>query len=196
MFFFQGRTDHGQVDQKGILGDVFLDGMKISPDSWKVSPVPLTVRENVSSKGTLIFLNQSSEWKSQKMYISRISPHNSWKILAELSKFCRPYKIGQILTSPWALLISKKYFLSPAICDPSMPSFYVGYFKIPSCPPLSSFLKVTGGWSKGVAAINGFGLGRYWPDMGPQVRAETKISNHVLVFVFTIVDAVRSSACV
>ena len=55
-----------------------------------------------------------------------------------------------------------------------MPSFYVGYFKIPSCPPLDSFLKVLGGWSKGVAVINGFGLDRYWPDMGPQVRLETK----------------------
>ena len=31
-----------------------------------------------------------------------------------------------------------------------------------------SFLRLDG-WSKGVAFVNGFNLGRYWPIMGPQV---------------------------
>ena len=32
-----------------------------------------------------------------------------------------------------------------------------------------TFLRLDG-WSKGVAFINGFNLGRYWPVMGPQVE--------------------------
>ena len=32
-----------------------------------------------------------------------------------------------------------------------------------------TFLRIDG-WTKGVAFINGFNLGRYWPVMGPQVR--------------------------
>ena len=31
-----------------------------------------------------------------------------------------------------------------------------------------TFLRVNG-WTKGVAFVNGFNLGRYWPSMGPQV---------------------------
>ena len=31
-----------------------------------------------------------------------------------------------------------------------------------------TFLRLDG-WTKGVAFINGFNLGRYWPVMGPQV---------------------------
>ena len=32
-----------------------------------------------------------------------------------------------------------------------------------------TFLQLSG-WTKGVAFVNGFNLGRYWPVMGPQVR--------------------------
>ena len=41
-----------------------------------------------------------------------------------------------------------------------------------------TFLRLDG-WSKGVAFINGFNLGRYWPVMGPQVlyTFEFKISS-------------------
>ena len=34
--------------------------------------------------------------------------------------------------------------------------------------PRDTFLRLDG-WSKGVAFVNGFNLGRYWPIMGPQV---------------------------
>ena len=35
-----------------------------------------------------------------------------------------------------------------------------------------TFLQLDG-WTKGVAFVNGFNLGRYWPVMGPQVRPKT-----------------------
>ena len=51
------------------------------------------------------------------------------------------------------------------------PSFWEGELDI-SCEHGESandtFLQLDG-WSKGVAFVNGFNLGRYWPVMGPQV---------------------------
>ncbi|GIY33860.1 beta-galactosidase [Caerostris darwini] len=51
----------------------------------------------------------------------------------------------------------------------SAPFFFSGEFTIPnSVNILDTFLKVDG-WHKGVAFLNQFNLGRYWPIMGPQV---------------------------
>ncbi|KAK7075800.1 Beta-galactosidase-1-like protein [Halocaridina rubra] len=49
-------------------------------------------------------------------------------------------------------------------------SFYKGTFEIPSISshPRDTFLKLKG-WSKGIAWVNDFCLGRYWPEVGPQV---------------------------
>ena len=47
--------------------------------------------------------------------------------------------------------------------------FWVGTFKTPCKDHIANdtFLS-TPGWGKGVAFINGFNLGRYWPSVGPQ----------------------------
>ncbi|GFY66717.1 beta-galactosidase [Trichonephila inaurata madagascariensis] len=51
----------------------------------------------------------------------------------------------------------------------SVPAFYSGEFTIPnSSQVLDTFLKLDG-WHKGVAFLNEFNLGRYWPIMGPQI---------------------------
>ncbi|KAK8753118.1 hypothetical protein OTU49_002622 [Cherax quadricarinatus] len=49
-------------------------------------------------------------------------------------------------------------------------TFYSGTFTVPSeeSHPLDSFLRLDG-WSKGVAWVNDLCLGRYWPEVGPQV---------------------------
>ncbi|GFS44564.1 beta-galactosidase [Nephila pilipes] len=50
-----------------------------------------------------------------------------------------------------------------------VPSFYSGEFTIPNSAPIyDTFLKLNG-WHKGVAFLNKFNLGRYWPIIGPQV---------------------------
>lgn len=51
-----------------------------------------------------------------------------------------------------------------------VPSFYSGTLPDLSVinPPQDTFLR-TSGWTKGQAYINGFNLGRYWPEKGPQV---------------------------
>ena len=51
-----------------------------------------------------------------------------------------------------------------------VPRFYAGNFILPNDPqlPLDTFLRLDG-WSKGLAFLNGFNLGRYWPIAGPQI---------------------------
>jgi hypothetical protein len=51
-----------------------------------------------------------------------------------------------------------------------IPTFFTGKFQIPNETgmPYDSFLRLDG-WGKGVAILNGFNLGRYWPLVGPQV---------------------------
>ena len=46
------------------------------------------------------------------------------------------------------------------------PVFLRGEFTIKDTP-MDTFLD-TSGWGKGVAYINGYNLGRYWPQVGPQ----------------------------
>lgn len=48
------------------------------------------------------------------------------------------------------------------------PSFYLGTFTVPNDTD-DLFLDVRNFGGKGTAFINGFNLGRYWPDMGPQI---------------------------
>jgi hypothetical protein len=56
------------------------------------------------------------------------------------------------------------------------PHFYAAEFQLPNDAklPLDSFLRLEG-WSKGVAFINGFNLGRYWNN-GPQLTLYTPYS--------------------
>ncbi|CAN7938802.1 unnamed protein product, partial [Ixodes hexagonus] len=46
--------------------------------------------------------------------------------------------------------------------------FYIADFPAPTHDVLDTFLQVDG-WKKGVAFLNRFNLGRYWPVMGPQM---------------------------
>ncbi|XP_077548737.1 beta-galactosidase-like [Haemaphysalis longicornis] len=53
--------------------------------------------------------------------------------------------------------------------DCSVPGAYFGNFVLPEGQAaLDTFLDPTG-WGKGVAYVNNFNLGRYWPSIGPQV---------------------------
>lgn len=51
-----------------------------------------------------------------------------------------------------------------------VPQFYAGEFILPNTAslPLDTFLRLDG-WRKGIAILNGFNLGRYWPVACPQV---------------------------
>ena len=70
---------------------------------------------------------------------------------------------------------------------PNSTVFYRGTFRFDT-PTFSSYLNVSG-WSKGVAFVNGYNIGRYWPVKGPQktlyvpaayLRATTEMNELIL----------------
>ncbi|KAH8035300.1 hypothetical protein HPB51_004541 [Rhipicephalus microplus] len=64
----------------------------------------------------------------------------------------------------------------------SAPGAFFGKFVLPEGQnTLDNFLDPTG-WGKGVAFVNNFNLGRYWPSIGPQVFA--RIITDLLVSAF------------
>ncbi|KAH8035568.1 hypothetical protein HPB51_006324 [Rhipicephalus microplus] len=59
---------------------------------------------------------------------------------------------------------------TPRNSQGNIPHFYYGWFTLPKGQkPLDTFLDPSN-YTKGVAFINGFNLGRYWPAVGPQIR--------------------------
>ncbi|CAG0887732.1 unnamed protein product [Darwinula stevensoni] len=68
-------------------------------------------------------------------------------------------------------------------------AFYYGTFPLPSTlkkEPQDSFLQFDG-WTRGIAWVNGFNLGRYWPVMGPQLtlyvpKSALRPLNEVILF--------------
>ena len=55
----------------------------------------------------------------------------------------------------------------------NIPTFYWAEFQLQNgSPTLDTFLNVNG-WGKGIAFLNNFNLGRYWPLTGPQLTLYT-----------------------
>lgn len=48
------------------------------------------------------------------------------------------------------------------------PTIFHGQFEISDSTIYDTYLDTTG-WGKGIAFVNGFNLGRYWPVIGPQI---------------------------
>lgn len=48
------------------------------------------------------------------------------------------------------------------------PTIFYGEFEISDLAIYDTYLDTTG-WGKGIAFVNGFNLGRYWPVIGPQI---------------------------
>ncbi|XP_029832016.3 beta-galactosidase-like [Ixodes scapularis] len=77
---------------------------------------------------------------------------------------------GVPLSTPEQLSLLSK-FLTTLNGEPKfeVPGVFFGYFMLSrGQEPLDTFLDPTG-FGKGVAILNGFNLGRYWPSIGPQV---------------------------
>ena len=68
------------------------------------------------------------------------------------------------------------YYFSPSF-DPNAPNIYSGTFSVLDPIPPDTFLLPevvpNSYWHKGVAYVNKYNLGRYWPVMGPQVTLYT-----------------------
>jgi hypothetical protein len=92
---------------------------------------------------------------------------------------------GQTLVN-WTMCISGSLFDQAPVnfttneledFDPNEPNIYSGSFSVTDDVPSDTFLLPTsasnGYWQKGVAYVNKYNLGRYWPVLGPQVTLYT-----------------------
>lgn len=80
---------------------------------------------------------------------------------------------GQYLEGNWTVtgypLESLNLPQTKSLDVPNSPSIFEGRFTLPKDEtPLDTFIDTTG-WGKGFIWINGHNLGRYWPEIGPQV---------------------------
>ncbi len=66
-------------------------------------------------------------------------------------------------------------------------AFWLGNFSLPcgEAEARDTFLRLDG-WGKGVAFVNGFNLGRYWPAVGPQVRRDKILTKRTALLNETI----------
>ena len=74
------------------------------------------------------------------------------------------------MNSPEPAMKSEEMKLTPPPGAPYTPTIYCSLFETSN--KLDTFLDPRG-WGKGVAFLNGFNLGRYWPTEGPQVTLYT-----------------------
>ncbi|XP_025410648.1 beta-galactosidase-like, partial [Sipha flava] len=102
---------------------------------------------------------------------------NNLKFLKDRKGILSNVTLGNHTLGPWVMFgypLNDTSWLESQILQPgvSAPAFYRGVFTIPqnnSYPePLDTYLDTTG-WSKGIAFINGIQIGRYWPEVGPQI---------------------------
>ena len=93
-----------------------------------------------------------------------------------LTKMVRTVAEMKMRDREYAKRVSKTFAVNP--------NFWNGEINI-ACGNTNTandtFLRLNG-WTKGVAFVNGFNLGRYWPSMGPQVI--NRIESYSITMVF------------
>jgi hypothetical protein len=101
--------------------------------------------------------------------------------IQELKGILTNVKLGDVILKKWnhylfyknwgksIELLEKESTNTKTNISKRIPTIFSGIFQLPndSSLPHDSFLKLEG-WGKGVAFLNGFNLGRYWPLAGPQ----------------------------
>ncbi|WMV35022.1 hypothetical protein MTR67_028407 [Solanum verrucosum] len=138
-----GRINYGQYifDKKGILSPVYLDGKPLQ--KWKMLPIPFH-NLNEDQKNNSVISDAYTDLRKSvliKLKNKRI----------EDSAQCKR-------------MVDSDSIHSFADYHPA-PAFYTGHLTVDEVK--DTFLSFRG-WSKGVAFINGFNLGRFWPSFGPQ----------------------------
>ena len=152
-------------------GYVFVDGQQVGILSREESiyQVPVTVQDGsrlqilVENQGRICFGNFLNDVKGI-VSPAFLGPNKitGWEHLSI------PLNSTQ-LPSIERLLMGRP---SNRIKSASAPGFFSGEFDLPSGvdvdSPTDTFLRLDG-WRRGVAFMNEFNLGRYWPEQGPQV---------------------------
>lgn len=96
-------------------------------------------------------------------------PIHKWKMLSvpfqKIPKIQKINPIFQNAPSDYNKISSHKKPIINLDSFLEEPAFYVGSFDVGKAH--DSFISFTG-WGKGIAFVNGFNIGRFWPSMGPQ----------------------------
>ncbi|CAI9265529.1 unnamed protein product [Lactuca saligna] len=96
-------------------------------------------------------------------------PLLKWKMLPiPLSNLNQPKKINPVFDKPYSTFIrasTRKTLKSSLGVDLKEPGFYTGDFVVDK---VTDTYMSFNGWGKGVAFVNDFNIGRFWPSFGPQ----------------------------
>ncbi|KAK9131170.1 hypothetical protein Sjap_011657 [Stephania japonica] len=97
---------------------------------------------------------------------------NGWKMFPisfqNLDKLLKVDSIMQYADSIPVKPLFRKKLKSHSDITPKAPAFYEGHFEIDSVNQVKDTYLSFKGWGKGIAFVNGFNLGRFWPLVGPQ----------------------------
>ena len=168
------QPDPVLLDVTGLRdrGYVFVDGVPtgILSREEDIYQLPVSVHDGsrlqilVENQGRICFGNFLNDVKGIVLPASLgSSPITGWEQLPI------PLNSTQVTQLEQRLLSGRP---TNRLKAASAPGFFSGQFDLPSGvsvdSPTDTFLRLDG-WRRGVAFLNGFNLGRYWPAQGPQV---------------------------
>ncbi|WVZ99432.1 hypothetical protein U9M48_044729 [Paspalum notatum var. saurae] len=135
-----GRVNYGPYifDRKGILSPIQIDGVTLR--HWKMYPLTFNSLDKLLDKlPKLQLITQMPD-----VGVSKMSIHGDSEKKLQESSFSSNEGIS------------------------SVPKFYEGHFHIDSESEIKDTFISFRGWNKGVAFVNNFNIGRFWPARGPQ----------------------------
>ncbi|XP_043274714.1 beta-galactosidase [Venturia canescens] len=144
-------------------GLVYLDSQLVGTTSRIHEKYTVSLKEPsgkrlqilVENQGHLNFGNVTEDWKGLLRVTLDDSPLFSWNVTGFELKDIEPLTF-----------LNNSIVVDTGIAKTS-PIFLSGNFNV-SGKPLDTYLDTTG-WGKGIAYVNGYNLGRYWPLAGPQM---------------------------
>ena len=191
------RTAFTQGEKLSFRGDlkdsfqVFLNGKPITKGTWETKPEAISLPASNQLKNTLdIFVENCGRVNFKATNNSRHILNQQHKgILGEvlldgkvLENWLHvPYEFNHKMRESLKALHMWKPYQAQYV-----PTAYYAKLSIPS-QPVDTFLDMTG-WEKGIVLLNGYNLGRYWNEKGPQTRLYVpapllvKGDNDVVVF--------------
>jgi len=176
------HTDPVLLSAQGLKdrGYVFVDDRPVGILTRSEQIFSLPIQIQPGQKLSLIVENQGricygSDLADQKGIVGNITLGGQvlkgWEMTgmpldngAKLEKYC-----SKVRTSKYKSIEMDKLLRSNLYKSGSKMTFWTGEFLLGNnvSKPKDTFLSLPG-WHKGVAFINGFNLGRYWPVVGPQ----------------------------
>lgn len=169
------------VSEIGDRGYVFIDGdfVGLLSRTGGLNSIPVIAQKNqhlsilVENQGRVNYGTELKDFKglTSTPKIGNIPlkgwtmipiPLNNTKLLTKVASLMRGTLQNQ--------LPAFNNHRRPTVNNKGAPAVYLGNFTLPEnlTKAQDTFL-TTPGWGKGVAFLNGFNLGRYWPAMGPQI---------------------------